>query len=307
MIKDTSLSTELTFAILPIVIPINPRSGKIVKATKKKVEGTPEDPEIDKNKELEREIDPWEKYVVKEKLEVFILENEIRGTLNSSGYYIFIHSVKSDDTDEDLPVINTPQPIGHTLCIESDSYLSSKHFIDTDQFNSESKNRSKNRSIVAYLFEKRLLKNTDKGNRFIKNIITYPSKKTVLKVVINKAKYNWYANLIEKPVFNAKLLLRKFGDSGENFIPNSMSANVYVFSLFDENGQIETLEGTYDESINSILGVRNFIKFPDQKEAKFELIVQLEGLGDDGVANKFPLEVKIEKSTTTSLNVLILE
>ena len=34
MIKDTSLSTELTFAILPVVIPINPRSGKIVKATK---------------------------------------------------------------------------------------------------------------------------------------------------------------------------------------------------------------------------------------------------------------------------------
>ena len=35
MIKDTSLSTELTFAILPVVIPINPRSGKIVKAIKK--------------------------------------------------------------------------------------------------------------------------------------------------------------------------------------------------------------------------------------------------------------------------------
>jgi hypothetical protein len=177
-----------------------------------------------------------------------------------------------------------------------------------DQFNSESSNRSSNRSIVAYLFEKRLLKNTDKGNRFVKSIIIYPSKKTVLKVVINKAKYNWYSkNQIEKPVFNAKLLLRKFGDSGDELIPNSMSANVYVFSLFDEMGEIETLEGTYDESNNSILGVRNFIKFPDQKEAKFELIVQLEGLGDDSVANKFPLEVKIEKSMTTSLNVLILE
>ena len=49
MIKDTSLSTELTFAILPVVMPINPRTGKIVKATKK-VEDTTEDANREKQK-----------------------------------------------------------------------------------------------------------------------------------------------------------------------------------------------------------------------------------------------------------------
>ena len=42
MIKDTTLSTELTFAILPIFMPINPRTGKVVKATRK-AEDTTED------------------------------------------------------------------------------------------------------------------------------------------------------------------------------------------------------------------------------------------------------------------------
>jgi hypothetical protein len=293
MIKDTSLRTELTFAILPIVIPINPRSGKIVKPTKKQEDAT-EDPEIVKNRELEREIDPWKKYIVKENLGVSVLENEIRGAFNNSGYYIFL----------DLPQMDPPQPVGHTLSIESDSYLSSRHFVDMEQFNSESPNKS----IVAYLFEKRLLKNTDKGNRVIKSIITYPSKKTVLKVVINKAKNSEYAeDQFEKPILNANLHLRKSGESGGELTPNSMSANVYVFSLFDEIAQIETIEGTYDESNNSILGVRNFIKFMNQTEAKFELVVQLEGIADENVANKFPLEVKIEKAMTTSINVLILE
>ena len=147
MIKDTTLSTELTFAILPVVMPINPRTGKIVKATRK-AEDTTED-EMEKNKKLEREIDPWKKYIVKEKLNVSVLENEIIGSFNNSGYYIFLN----------LPRPDLPQRKGYMLSIESDSFLSSRTFIDTDQFTS---NKS-NKSIAEVLFEKKLLKNTDKG------------------------------------------------------------------------------------------------------------------------------------------------
>jgi hypothetical protein len=298
MIKDTSLSTELTFAILPVVMPINPRSGKIVKATKK-VEDSTEDPEIVKNKELEGEIDPRKKYIVKEKLGVFILENEIKSAFNSSGYYIFLN----------LPRPELPQPIGHTLFIESDSYLSLKNFIDMDQFNSDSANKSiVAKSIVAYLFKKELLKNTNISSRFIKSIIIYPSKKTILEIVLNKAKTSEIPeNHLEKPILDAEVRLRKFSDREDKLTPNSVSSNRYTFSSFDEIAQIEIVEGTYDESPNSILGERKFIKFPNQKEAKFELVVKQDGSSEDSTANKFPLEVKIEKAMITSINVLILE
>ena len=42
----------------------------------------------------------------------------------------------------------------------------------------------------------------------------------------------------------------------------------YIFSSFDEMPQIETVEGTYDEAVNSILGERKFIKFPNQDGGK---------------------------------------
>ena len=103
MIKDTSLLTQLTFAVLPVVIPINPRTGRAVKAIKR-VEDTTDDTEIARNTELEREIDPWKKYIVKEKLEVFVSENGIKGTFNSSGYYIFL----------DLPQWDLPTRIATT-------------------------------------------------------------------------------------------------------------------------------------------------------------------------------------------------
>lgn len=298
MIKDTSLISELTFAILPVVIPINPRTGKIVKTTKK-VEDTTEDPQIGKTKELEREIDPWKKNIVSEKLEVLAIENEIKGTFNNSGYYIFLN----------LPLPDVPQPTGHTLFIKSDSYLGSKNFIDMEQFNSDSANKSiVAKSIIAYLFEKKLLKNTDIGSRFIKSIITYPSKKTILEIVLSKAKTSEIPeNHFEKPILDAKVRLKKFSEDEDEFTPNSVSSNAYTFSSFDEMAQIETVEGTYDESPNSILGERKFIKFPNQKEAKFELVVNQDGSSEDATANKFPLEVKIEKAMITSINVLILD
>lgn len=295
MIKDTTLSTELTFAILPIFMPINPRTGKVVKATRK-AEDTTED-EMEKNKKLEREIDPWKKHTIKEKLNVSVLENEIIGSFNNSGYYIFLN----------LPRPDLPQRKGYTLSIESDSFLSSRNFIDTDQFTS---NKS-NKSIAAFLFEKKLLKNTDKGSRFINSIIIYPSKKTILKLIINKVKSESSENGFEKPIRNAKVHLKKShlrnsSRSQVDLTPNSVSSNDYDFSSFDELEQIETLEGTYDESYNSTLGVRNFIKFPDQNEAKFLLTIQLEGESED-TADKHPLEIKIEKAMTTSINVLILD
>ena len=292
MIKDTSLFTKLTFAILPIVIPINPRSGKIVKATKK-VEGAAEGSESAKNKELEREIDPSKKYVVTEKLDVFVVENNVEGVFNSSGYYLFL---------------NLPQSSGYTLLIRSDSYLSSKNFIDMEQFN----DTSPDKSIIAYLFEKKLLKNTDigvnKGSQFIKSIITYPSKKTILKAVINKVNANGFPdNQPEKPILDAKVRLKKFGKSKDIISPDSISSNVYIFSSFDEMPQIEIAEGTYDETINYFLGIRKFIKFPNQKEAKFKLIVQTQHSGEDSTTDNLALELKIEKAMTTSINVLIIE
>ena len=220
MIKDTSLFTKLTFAILPVVIPINPRSGKIVTATKKE-EGDTEDPESAKNiRELEREIDPSKKYVVEEKLEVFILENDKKGSRNNSGYYLFL---------------DLPNSRGHTLFIKSDSYLTSKNFIDMEQFN----DASADKSIIAYFFEKRLLKNTykdaDKSRPFIKSIITYPSKKTILKVVINKANTKAFSdNQSEKPVLDANVYLEKLSESEGEITSNSVSSNAYVFSSFDK-------------------------------------------------------------------------
>ena len=147
-----------------------------------------------------------------------------------------------------------------------------------EQFNSATRNKS----IVAYIFEKKLLKNTDKGSLFINSIITYPSKRTILKVVINKVKSNESSeNGFEKPIRNAEVRLRKSSGSQGELTPNSVSSNNYVFSSFDDLEQIETLEGTYDESNNSILGILNFIKFSDQNEAKFLISVQLERESED--------------------------
>jgi hypothetical protein len=292
MIKDTSLFAKLTFAILPVVIPINPHNGKIVQVAKKR-EGTTEDPESAKNKQLGREIDPSKKYVVKEKLELSVVENDIKAAFNSSGYYLFL---------------NLPQSKGYTLLIRSDSYLSSKNVIDMEQFN----DASADKSIVAYIFEKKLLKNTyedaDKGRPFIKSIITYPSKKTVLKAVINKVNTKGFTdNYSEKPVLDAKVFLEKVDGSEDEITPNSITSNVYDFSAFDEMPQIETVDGTYDEAANSFLGKKKFIKFPNQNEAKFELIVQPEQSSENSTTDRLPLELKIEKSMTTSINVLIIE
>ena len=70
MIKDTSLSTELTFAILPVVIPINPRSGKIVKATKK-VEDNTEDAESSEKQGIRKRNRSEEKIYNKRKVRSF--------------------------------------------------------------------------------------------------------------------------------------------------------------------------------------------------------------------------------------------
>ena len=207
---------------------------------------------MEKNKKLEREIDPWKKYIVKEKLNVSVLENEIIGSFNNSGYYIFLN----------LPRPDLPQRKGYMLSIESDSFLSSRTFIDTDQFTS---NKS-NKSIAAFLFEKKLLKNTDKGSRFINSIIIYPSKKTILKLIINKVKSESSENGFEKPIRNAQVHLKKShlrnSRSQVDLTPNSVSSNDYDFSSFDELEQIETLEGTYDESYNSTLGSTELYQVP---------------------------------------------
>lgn len=312
MIKDTSLSTELTFAILPVVIPINPRSGRIVKEIKK-VEGTTEDAATLKNKALEREIDPRKKYVVREKLEVFVFENNMKGTFNSSGYYLFL---------------DLPKESGHTLVIKSDSYLTSKNFIDMEEFDPDRRNTiesevmvdnierkvSADRSIMAYIFEKRLLKNTQ-DSPFIKSMITYPSKRTILKAIINKVNTEEFSeNYFEMPIHEASVLLRRKisereRESPDNALiaPNSVSENAFIFSGLDEMPQIGTYDGTYDEAVNSFLGRRKFMNFANQDEGKFELLIRLRQATADNTIKELMVELKLEQAMTTSINVLIIE
>ena len=106
---------------------------------------------MEKNKKLEREIDPWKKYIVKEKLNVSVLENEIIGSFNNSGYYIFLN----------LPRPDLPQRKGYTLSIESDSFLSSRNFIDTDQFTSNKSNKSIGHFFLKKNCSKILIKAAD--------------------------------------------------------------------------------------------------------------------------------------------------
>ena len=312
MIKDTSLSTQLTFAILPVVLPINPRNGRIVKETKK-VEGNTEDAESMKNKELEREIDPRKKYVLKEKIDVLILHSNIKGTYNSSGYYLFL---------------NLPKERGHTVVMKSDSYLTSRNFIDMEEFDPDRKNiiesevitdnierkASADRSIMAYIFEKRLLKNTQKDSPFIKNMIIYPSKKTMLKVIINKVNTDEFSeNYFEKPILEATVLLRKKMSEPEDespdnalIVPSSVSENAFVFSGLDDIPRIGTYDGTYDEADNSFLGRKKFINFANQKDGKFEVLIRpKQPIGND-IVKELMVELKIEKASTTSINVLII-
>ena len=182
---------------------------------------------------------------------------------------------------------------------------------------------SSDRSIVACVFEKILLKNTEQNNLFLKSMIVYPSKKTLLRVIISKVNIAEFSfDYAEKPIQEAELLLRKkmSGDVEEgdddshtnsSITPDSVSANVFTFSSLDEIPQVVTFEGTYDEAVNSFLGRRKFINLPDQDDGKFELIIRPAQTDVVDVENttekKLAIELKIEKAMTTLINILIID
>jgi hypothetical protein len=310
MIKDTSLSPNLSFAVLPIVLPINPRNGRIVKEIKKRTTNGANNPGDDI--EIKKEISPQKRYIVKEKLNIFVLEKDKISSKNNSGYYLF--------TD-------LPQSKGYTLIIKSDNFISSKNFIDMQEFDFDRKNIvesetvegdnagkivSADRSILAFIFEKYLLKNTSDGNLFINSIVTYPSKKTILKVIINKVNTkDFFDNYPKKPILNTNVSLKKIliENDDEHPSPNSVinsdfkSENEYIFSTLDDIPQLGSFEGSYDESDSSFIGKRKFLNFLNQNQGKFKLII----LFADNPNKELSAELKIEKSMTTLINILIIE
>ncbi len=304
MSKDTSLTTDLTFAVLPVLLPINPRNGRIVKKAKQ-AQVIAEDDENTEEIEIEREIDPNKKYVVQEKLEIHILENNMTGTRNSSGYYLFL---------------DLPQSKGYTLVMQSDTYLASKNFINMEEFDANrniERNVSAHRSVVGCVFEKHLLKNTEKDSPFIKSMIVYPSKKTVLRATINKVNTGSFSNNYpEKPILEVELSLRKKISEGEDasptnslIAPDSVSINEFAFSSLDDIPGVNSVPGTYDEAVESFLGQRDFLNLPNQNDGKFELLIRLQQQIDGGsnTTQELTVELKIEKAMTTLINILIIE
>jgi len=303
------LHTNLDFAILPVFIPLNPVNGTIVKV-KKKAEGSvisDIDESIDKN--IDQEIDPLSIFIVRGNLNIRVIESNKKGIINSSGYHLFL---------------NLPKSQGHTIELESNTYINFKNYIDFIEYDPDRKqttpefsegtsikNRSPDRSIIVYPIRKQLLNTISTPSTFIKGIVVYPSKKTILKVILRKLQLiDFNFDLHEKPITNANVFLKKkyenaskeSSDKSKISSTNEMS-DVYEFSKLDSLKKVSVVEGSYDELEYSPLRAKEFINFEDQDKGKFYLVIK----DGNGSSIEMKLEVKIEKGMTTLLNVLIIE
>lgn len=311
------ISTELAFAVLPIVLPINPRNGLILKKKDNGNNSHDSDEESDPSntppESFVDEINPYSRYVVREKLNTCIIENNNTGIYNNSGYYLFLNLPKT--------------PIRQTIMISSHNFLPIANLIEFGQFDFDRKNSNDNptddttiqtksspdRSIIVYLFEKKLLKNTDNKNLFINDIMVYPSKDTVLRVIIHKFEgFDTRGDPIKRSpkVINKVYLKKKFKNSAKDLSDKfeimsikEETTGVYVFDSLQKLNKIGTFVGSYDEHELPLVGERSFISFKGQYQGKFWIVIEN---GND-TENKKKIEIKIENGMTTSINILIID
>jgi hypothetical protein len=291
-VYDTTINTDLAIAILPIDLQSGQITNGIIKA--------------------------------------HLYDDDYRiGLLNNSGYYLFMDLETSSKYD---------------VLLESDYYIPYKNNIDLKTFdydarvnpnfeslmngNEEHDNKFKrpDRSLCIFLNNQYSLsefvnsgRNTSNNFSLIKYISLYPSKETRLQIILTKISRNVIVDNDdddvltatrftnhEIPILDAKVSIEKLVNAGNPLLTSIIiqsdinHENNYEFSTLDSH-----VISTPIIKSNSILGNRKYVKFDSvpNTDADVEININIQRNSKSLTVPK----IRLEKSMTTMINILIID